>query len=127
MAPVSQNALESLLRPLRAVETSMAMQRLLFLVLKNLADLLACADSTAERALALYAEALQLDREDIVLWNRCGTLVRLHISSLYLSNTTGAIKLLHAYTHRPLNWAAGPGPGTSSSSGCATTQATSSC
>jgi hypothetical protein len=47
-----------------------------FLVLKNLAALLAGRDATARRAVALYVEALQLDAGDVVLWHRTGTLVR---------------------------------------------------
>jgi hypothetical protein len=49
--------------------------QLRFLVLKNLAALLAARDEDAPHALELYAQALSLDQEDIVLWNRMGTLV----------------------------------------------------
>ena len=47
-----------------------------FLVLKNLAAVLAEEPGSAEKALGLYGDAAQLDGGDIVLWNRMGTLVR---------------------------------------------------
>lgn len=47
-----------------------------FLVLKNLAAVLAEEPGSAEEALRLYGDAAQLDGGDIVLWNRMGTLVR---------------------------------------------------
>ena len=47
-----------------------------FLVLKNLAAVLAEEDGSAGEALALYGEAAALDGGDIVLWNRMGTLAR---------------------------------------------------
>ncbi len=52
-----------------------ACQQVRFLVLKNLAAILAAAMETAPEALRLYGEAAMLDGGDIVLWNRLGTLV----------------------------------------------------
>jgi hypothetical protein len=78
-----QAAFESLLaEPLLAVSerkrsTLMASaSQLKYLVLKNLALLLAETDETAMRALQLYAQALLLDDGDPVVWNRMATLVR---------------------------------------------------
>lgn len=56
--------------------TVLLISQVRFLVLKNLAAVLAEDDSTAADALKLYGEAAQLDNGDIVLWNRMGTLVR---------------------------------------------------
>ena len=50
-------------------------RQLRHLVLRNLGDLLAESDATAEGALRMYVEALDIDPEDIVLWHRAGTLV----------------------------------------------------
>ena len=50
--------------------------QLRYLVLKNLASLLAAEDASAPRALSLYAQALMLDDGDSVVWNHMGTLVR---------------------------------------------------
>lgn len=50
--------------------------QLRFLVLKNLAALLAEDDSSAAEALRLYGEAAALEQDDVILWNRMGTLVR---------------------------------------------------
>jgi hypothetical protein len=41
-----------------------------------LAELLAVDDASALRALHLFGSAGQLDGDDIVLWDRMGTLVR---------------------------------------------------
>ena len=49
--------------------------QLRYLVLKNLANLLASDDATTPRALHLYAQALMLDDGDAVVWNHMGTLV----------------------------------------------------
>ena len=49
--------------------------QLRYLVLKNLASLLAAEDASAPRALSLYAQALMLDDGDSVVWNHMGTLV----------------------------------------------------
>lgn len=49
--------------------------QLRYLVLKNLASLLAWEDVTAPRALSLYAQALMLDDGNSVVWNQMGTLV----------------------------------------------------
>lgn len=78
-----QAAFEDLLvEPLLAVSdgqaTNMRMasaRQLKYLVLKNLALLLAEADETAERALQLYGQALLLDDGDSTIWNKMGTLV----------------------------------------------------
>ncbi|KAK9806174.1 hypothetical protein WJX72_004313 [[Myrmecia] bisecta] len=56
------------------VSSSALGQHLRFLVLKNLAGLLAEADETAEAGLQLYGEALSLDQGDVVLWKRMGIL-----------------------------------------------------
>lgn len=59
----------------RAVRTSFAYQ-LRFAVIKNLATIFANASYADQcRALELYSEALAMDREDIVTWNRMGSLV----------------------------------------------------
>ena len=50
-----------------------------FLVLKNLAAVLAEDNGSAAEALGLYGAAAQLDGGDIVLWNRMGSLVWFHI------------------------------------------------
>ncbi len=50
--------------------------QLRYLVLRNLASLLAGEDASAPRALSLYAQALMLDDRDSVVWNHMGTLVR---------------------------------------------------
>lgn len=53
------------------------LQRVRFLVLRNLAGLLAEQGGfEAEEALRLYLEAIQVDGTDAVLWHRFGTLVR---------------------------------------------------
>jgi hypothetical protein len=49
--------------------------QLRYLVLKNLANLLASDDATAPRSLHLYAQALMLDDGNAVVWNHMGTLV----------------------------------------------------
>lgn len=49
--------------------------QLRYLVLRNLANLLALEDATAPRALSLYAQALMLDKGDSAVWNHMGTLV----------------------------------------------------
>ena len=51
--------------------------QLRYLVLRNLASLLAGEDASAPRALSLYAQALMLDEGDSVVWNHMGTLVSL--------------------------------------------------
>lgn len=67
--------------------------QLRYLVLKNLASLLAGDDASAPRALSLFGQALMLDDGDPVVWNQMGSLVGisqpLHPSaSLYLSLLT---------------------------------------
>ncbi len=52
--------------------------QLRYLVLKNLANLLASDDAAAARALQLFAQALMLDDGDAVVWNHMGTLVSCH-------------------------------------------------
>jgi hypothetical protein len=59
-----------------AVGGSALMCQIRFLVLRNLAELLAVDDASALRALHLFGSAGQLDGDDIVLWDRMGTLVR---------------------------------------------------
>lgn len=49
--------------------------QLRYLVMRNLANLLAGEDASAPRALSLYAQALMLDNGDSVVWNHMGTLV----------------------------------------------------
>ena len=49
--------------------------QLRYLVLRNLANLLAGEDVSAPRALSFYAQALMLDNGDSVVWNHMGTLV----------------------------------------------------
>ena len=56
--------------------------QLRYLVLRNLASLLAGEDASAPRALSLYAQALMLDDRDSVVWNHMGTLVRRHLLAL---------------------------------------------
>jgi len=51
--------------------------QLRYLVLKNLASLLAGDDASAPRALSLYAQALMLDDGNSAVWNHMGTLVSL--------------------------------------------------
>ena len=71
--------------------------QLRYLVLKNLASLLAAEDASAPRALSLYAQALMLDDEDSVVWNHMGTLVRsafsapVHSVSPVLSTSRGVL------------------------------------
>lgn len=50
--------------------------QLRFAALKNLASIFAeLSHPDRSRALALYHEALTMDQEDIVMWNRMGSLV----------------------------------------------------
>jgi hypothetical protein len=50
--------------------------QLRFLVIKNLAAIIAASPhANRNKALELYHEALTMDREDIVIWNRMGSLV----------------------------------------------------
>lgn len=50
-------------------------RQLRHLALRNLGGLLVQRDETAEEALRLFVEALEVDPDDIVLWHRAGTLV----------------------------------------------------
>ena len=81
----AQNILEALLEEPLLKDTSLASAaQLRYLVLKNLAALLAdtadaddaSAAAAAMRAVQLYGQALLLDDGDAVVWNRMGTLVR---------------------------------------------------
>ncbi len=51
------------------------MSQIRYLATKNLAGLLAPADASAHEALDLYCSAAEMDQDDVVLWNRLGTLV----------------------------------------------------
>lgn len=60
--------------------SSAFLRQLRHLVLRNLGGLLVETDETADEALRLYVEALEIDPDDVVLWHRAGTLVSFDIS-----------------------------------------------
>ena len=60
--------------------SSAFLRQLRHLVLRNLGGLLVETDDTAEEALRLYVEALEIDADDVVLWHRAGTLVGFDLS-----------------------------------------------
>ena len=66
---------EPLLQEDKATAATAVMQQVRFLVVRNLADVLAEQDDQADRALDLYGRALAMDGGDPALWNRMGTLV----------------------------------------------------
>jgi len=52
------------------------LQRIKFLALRSLGDLLASQPRGARDALAAYCQATEVVADDALLWNRLGTLVR---------------------------------------------------
>ncbi|KAK9841424.1 hypothetical protein WJX74_005538 [Apatococcus lobatus] len=58
----------------KASGSSAFLRQLRHLVLRNLGGLLVQSDDTAEEALRMYVEALEVDPDDVVLWHRAGTL-----------------------------------------------------
>ena len=53
------------------------LHRIKFLSLKNLADLLARQPGSVHDALLVYCQATEVVGDDVVLWNKLATLVRL--------------------------------------------------
>ncbi len=69
----------------RAVTASFPYQ-LRFVVIKNLAAILASAGHAGQcGALELFNEALAMEREDVVIWNRMGSLVSALLRQVFIT------------------------------------------